>query len=95
MVDTYTTPPAFTAQSFTDPAAAVDRLIEIYDRNTRFLRGAFDHYLKGSLASGKHRAHYPEIRFQSASFARVDSRLSYGHVNQPGQYSVTFCVGTR
>lgn len=89
MVDTYTTPPAFTAQSFTDPAAAVDRLIEIYDRNTRFLRGAFDQYLKGSLPSGTHRAHYPEIRFQSDTFARVDSRLSYGHVNQPGQYSTT------
>jgi len=89
MVDTYTTPPAFTAQSFTDPVAAVDRLIEIYDRNTRFLRGAFDQYLKGNLASGTHRAHYPEVRFQSDTFARVDSRLSYGHVNQPGQYSTT------
>lgn len=89
MVDTYTTPPAFTAQSFTDPVAAVDRLIEIYDRNTRFLRGAFDQYLKGNLASGTHRAHYPEIRFRSDTFARVDSRLSYGHVNQPGHYSTT------
>lgn len=89
MVDTYTTPPAFTAQSFTEPAAAVDRLIEIYDRNTRFLRSAFNQYLKGNLPSGIHRAHYPEIRFQSGSYARVDSRLSYGHVNQPGQYSTT------
>ncbi len=89
MVDTYTTPPAFKAQSFTDPSAAVDRLIEIYDRNTRFLRSAFDQYLKGNLASGKHRAYYPEIRFQSDTYARVDSRLSYGHVNQPGHYSTT------
>lgn len=89
MVDTYTTPPAFTAQSFTDPSAAVDRLIEIYDRNTRFLRAAFEQYLKGSLSSGTHRAHYPEIRFQSETYARVDSRLSYGHVNQPGHFSTT------
>lgn len=89
MVDTYTTPPAFTAQSFNDPAAAVERLIEIYDRNTRFLRSAFDQYLKGNLPSGTHRAHYPEIRFHSDTFERVDSRLSYGHVNQPGPYSTT------
>lgn len=85
----FTTPPAFTPQSFTDASAAVDRLIEIYDRNTRFLRSAFDQYLKGSLTSGRHRAFYPEIRFQSDSYARVDSRLSYGHVNQPGQFSTS------
>lgn len=89
MVDSNTTPPAFTAQTFTEPTAAVDRLIEIYDRNTRFLRSAFNQYLKGSLPYGRHRAYYPEIRFQSDTYARVDSRLSYGHVNQPGKYSTT------
>ncbi len=89
MVDSNTTPPAFTAQTFNDPTKAVDRLIEIYDRNTRFLRSAFDQYLKGSLPFGRHRAFYPEIRFQSDTYARVDSRLSYGHVNQPGKYSTT------
>lgn len=89
MVDSNTTPPAFKSQTFTDPTAAVDRLIEIYDRNTRFLRSAFDQYLKGSLPYGRHRAFYPEIRFQSDTYARVDSRLSYGHVNQPGKYSTT------
>jgi len=89
MVDSNTSPPAFLAQTFTDPTAAVDRLIEIYDRNTRFLRSAFDQYLKGSLPYGRHRAFYPEIRFQSDTYARVDSRLSYGHVNQPGKYSTT------
>jgi len=89
MVDSTTTPPAFQTQSFTDPLKAVERLIEIYDRNTRFLRTAFDQYLKGTLPYGRHRAFYPEIRFQSDTFARVDSRLSYGHVNQPGRYSTT------
>jgi len=89
MVDSNTTPPAFKTQTFNDPTAAVDRLIEIYDRNTRFLRSSFDQYLKGSLPYGRHRAFYPEIRFQSDTYARVDSRLSYGHVNQPGKYSTT------
>ncbi|MCL4159743.1 UNVERIFIED_CONTAM: hypothetical protein GTU68_012315, partial [Idotea baltica] len=89
MVDSNTTPPAFTAKAYTDPTAAVERLIEIYDRNTRFLRTAFDQYLKGTLPFGRHRAYYPEVRFQSDTYARIDSRLSYGHVNQPGQYSTT------
>ncbi len=89
MAETNTTPPAFTTQRFTDPAAAVDRLIEIYDRNTRFLRAAFDQYLKGELPIGRHRAFYPEIRFRSDTYTRVDSRLSYGFVNQPGQYATT------
>ena len=89
MAETNTTPPAFTAQSFSDPSEAVNRLIEIYDRNTRFLRTAFDQYLKGELPFGRHRAFYPEIRFQSDTYSRVDSRLSYGYVNQPGDYSTT------
>ena len=83
------TPPAYSAKTFTDPAAAVDRLIEIYERNTRFLRDAFDEYLAGKISSGKHRAFYPEIRFSNRTYARVDSRLSYGHVDQPGDYSTT------
>lgn len=87
--NTTTTPPTFATQTFTDPAAAVHRLIEIYDRNTRFLRTAFDQYLQDALPHGRYRAFYPEIRFQSETYARVDSRLSYGHVNQPGQYSTT------
>ncbi len=82
-------PPAFKAKTFTDPQQAVERLIEIYDRNTRFLRSAFEDYLAGKLQSGKYRACYPEIRFKTTSYARVDSRLSYGHVDQPGTYSTT------
>lgn len=83
------TPEALETKSYTDPAAAIDRIIEIYDRNTRFLRSAFEQYLKGALVNGKHRAFYPEIIFSSDSYAKVESPLSYGHVNQPGQYSTT------
>lgn len=89
MSESYTAPPAFKADTFTEPTDAVDRLIEIYDRNTRFLRSAFDQYLQGTLPTGKHRAFYPEIRFQNDTYARVDSKLSYGHVDQPGEYATT------
>lgn len=89
MADSYTTPPAFQSESFENPEEAVARLIEIYNRNTQFLREAFKRYLAGELASGLHRAYYPEIRFRNETFARVDTRLSYGHVDQPGDYSTT------
>ena len=82
-------PPVFKSQSFVDPAAAVDRLVEIYTRNTEYLRSAFSLYLTGNLPAGKHRVYYPEIRFSINTHARVDSRLSYGHVDQPGNYATT------
>jgi len=88
------TPPAFSPQTFQDPVAAVDRLIEIYDRNTTFLRDSFNKYLAGDLPLNKHRAYYPEIRFRNDTYARVTSRLSYGHVSQPGLYSTTITQPT-
>ncbi len=89
MSELFNKPTPFEPQLFTDPVAAVVRLIEIYDRNTQFLRSAFSQYVSGELATGKYRTYYPEIRFQNQTYARVDSRLSYGHVDQPGQYSTT------
>ncbi len=35
------------------------------------------------------RAYYPEIRLTTTSFTRADSRLSFGHVAEPGSYSTT------
>lgn len=83
------TPPRSEALSFDDPAAAVDRLIEIYDKNTHFLRDAFTEYLKGNFSGPRYRAFYPELRFRNDTYDRVDSRLSYGHVDEPGLYSTT------
>jgi len=82
-------PPAQSSKKFTDASAAVEQLITLYERNTAFLRGAFKQYLQQDLAPGKYRSFYPEIRFRNSTFARVDSRLSYGHVDQPGLYSTT------
>ena len=89
MTTNIVTPPAFSPQTFTDHAAAVDRLIEIYQRNTEFLRHSFERYLAGDLPPGKHRACYPEIRFSNDTYARVSSSVSYGYVNQPGLYTTT------
>lgn len=94
MKDDIISPPAFEPQTYQEPAAAVDRLVEIYNRNTKFLRDSFTRYLAGDLPGQKHRACYPEIRFRNDTYARVTSRLSYGHVNQPGSYSTTITQPT-
>ncbi|MFK7993466.1 MAG: AMP nucleosidase [Granulosicoccus sp.] len=89
MSTTISTPEPQTTRSFTDASLAVDELIRLYEISTRFLRSAFKDYLAGQLPDNKHRAFYPEIRFRTSTFARVDSRLSYGHVDQPGLYTTT------
>jgi AMP nucleosidase len=68
---------------------AVDHLISLYESSTTFLADAFARYLTGDLPTCKHRAYYPEIRFVNNTYARVDTRLSYGHVDQPGVYTTT------
>ncbi len=76
-------------EAFRDAEAAVDRLQEIYDNHTRFLRERFAALLKDRRLRARVRATYPEIRVQTASFAKIDSRLSYGHVAAPGVYATT------
>ncbi len=89
MTQHFNTPPTVNAETFTDARAAVDQLISLYNGSTEFLRQAFKDYLEGDLPEERHRAYYPEIRFRNHSFQRADSRLSYGHVDQPGVYSTT------
>lgn len=75
---------------FTDERAAVDRLVWIYDRNTAFIRNAFQKYVKGEFVPGtRTRACYPAIRIRVDTHQEVDSRLSYGHVVEPGVYMTT------
>jgi AMP nucleosidase len=91
MTSTILTPQAFTTEAFTDAAAAVARLEEIYERNTSFLRDHFEQYANGATFGTRLRAHYPFVRITTSTHARVDSRLSYGFVARPGvhQSSVT------
>ena len=85
----YQSPPSAEHESFNDARAAVDHLIQLYNRSTDFLRQSFDAYLDGKLPEAHYRAYYPEVRYQTHSYQRPDSRLSYGHVDQPGLYSTT------
>ncbi len=72
-----------------DAKAAVLELKRIYDRNTQFLRDCFAAVGRGENPGGRARAYYPELRFSTTSYAQVDTRLAYGHVTAPGDYSTT------
>lgn len=75
---------------FTDAAKAVAHLQTLYTQATQFLCDRFAETLtKGAPERTRYRAYYPEIRLRTTSFAAVDSRLSFGHVSEPGTYATT------
>jgi AMP nucleosidase len=82
-------PEPIAAEGFTDASAAVARLVEIYERNTAFLRGCFESYLDGGPVAKRVRATYPLVRISTRTHARLDSRLSYGFVSGPGTHETS------
>jgi AMP nucleosidase len=83
------TPKRIASERFTDAEAAVARLELIHGTHTAFLRDQFSALLAGKHFRGRVRATYPEILIETTSYARIDSRLSYGHVAGPGVYATT------
>ena len=83
------TPEVPAPEGFSDARAAVDRLQQIYKIGTTFLCDQFRDTINGPNPGARFRAYYPEIRLITSSFAHVDSRLSFGHVTQPGTYATT------
>jgi len=76
-------------EAFKDHEAAVQRLIALYDTAVQFLSEHFVAAMAGDVPAERVRAFYPEIRFTTASYDKVDSRLSFGHVSDPGTHSAT------
>ena len=76
-------------QAFDDPAMAVAQLRTLYDQAVAFLRDRFAQAMQDGQPACRYRAFYPEIRITTTSFAKVDSRLSFGHVAEPGTYATT------
>ncbi|MFT5059799.1 MAG: AMP nucleosidase [Dinoroseobacter sp.] len=74
-------------KTFTDPKAAVAELTRLYEASTSFLRDRFAEVVAGERPNCRYRAFYPEIRLTTTSFAKIDNRLSFGHVAEPGVYS--------
>lgn len=83
------TPDPVDHRSFTDADAAVAYLEELYSCATSFLVEAFNRVAVGAGASERFRAFYPEIRFTTSRYDQIDSRLSFGHVAEPGEYATT------
>jgi AMP nucleosidase len=83
------TPPPFATEAFVDAGAAVARLEEIYERNTRFLRDRFEAYVNGGAFATRVRAWYPFVRMTTSTHARLDSRLAYGFVARPGVHETS------
>jgi len=76
--------------SFTDAAAAVARLEELYAQACGFLTRHFSKIAEAPTQPGtRFRAFYPEIRLHVSSHVQIDSRLAFGHVSAPGTYSTT------
>jgi len=74
---------------FTDAREAVAELRRRYDAATGFLRARFAEVMEGARPEGRYRAYYPMASVTIGSFAKVDSRLSFGHVTEPGTYAAT------
>ncbi len=83
------TPDLPQAKAFTDPKKAVARLKELYAASVRFLSENFVTALRDGQPDGRFRAFYPEIRLTTTTHAKMDSRLSFGHVAEPGTYATT------
>ncbi|MFT6024574.1 MAG: AMP nucleosidase [Ascidiaceihabitans sp.] len=83
------TPETGASEKFADADAAVNRLNELYVQATQFLCTQFSAALVGGAPDARIRAFYPEVRITTTSFARIDTRLSYGHVSVPGTYATT------
>src|SRR5690625_910761 len=84
------TPAPISFQRFDDARLSLARLQRNYERNTRYLQ----HAVKSSVQQGiracvRFRAHYPALRIQVDTYQEVDSRLSFGHVVEPGVYETT------
>lgn len=83
------TPTVPAPEAFSDPKAAVARLEELYEAATTFLCDKFRMVLESGPKAKRFRAFYPEVRITTTSFAQVDSRLSFGHVSEPGVHVAT------
>ncbi|MCP4073494.1 MAG: AMP nucleosidase [Hyphomicrobiales bacterium] len=68
---------------------AVDALCKLYDTGTGFLREKFRLIMGGKPITRRYRAFYPKIRVITSSYAKVDSRLAFGHLAGPGTYETT------
>ena len=86
---TIRSPEAVERRAFMDAADAVRELQRLYAEATGFLRARFSEAVAEGEPEHRMRAFYPEVRITTTSYGRADSRLSFGHVAEPGHYAAT------
>ncbi len=86
---TIRTPDVPKHEAFSDPKLAVARLQELYHSAVSFLSEHFSKALTEGQPETRVRAFYPEIRLTTTTYAKTDTRLSFGHVAEPGDYATT------
>ncbi|MCV2894850.1 AMP nucleosidase [Lentibacter sp. XHP0401] len=89
MPSQFVTPERGEFQRFEDAREAVARLEVLYEASCDFLCKAFSKAMKTPPKDRRIRAFYPMVRVETTSYAQIDSRLSYGHVSQPGRHETT------
>ncbi len=82
------TPDALQTQTYTDAAKAVAALQAMYNQSTQFLRAHFDAVMAGEPPQGRYRAYYPQVSITTTTHTKVDTRLSFGHVAEPGRFVI-------
>ncbi|CTQ49151.1 AMP nucleosidase [Jannaschia donghaensis] len=83
------TPDPVEPRSYSDAGEAVAALKHLYVEATEYLQMQFQAALTGGTPECRYRAFYPEVRITTTSYGRTDSRLSFGHVAEPGHYAAT------
>ncbi|MDP9127097.1 MAG: AMP nucleosidase [Pseudomonadota bacterium] len=74
---------------FMDAAEAFAYVREIYEANTNLLKTCFHSLAAGKMTQDSISAYYPYVAITTTRAAKVDTRLAFGFVAQPGRYSTT------
>ncbi len=81
-------PEPLQAERFTDAAKAVAKLQALYNQATQFLRANFEAVMEGQPPAGRYRAFYPQVCITTTTHAKLDTRLAFGHVAEPGMFAI-------
>ena len=82
-------PPEFEPRAYDDPAAALQRVKDIYESQTQHVLEALRRFVAGHRPTQRVRGFYPYVRVHTETVMRADSRLSFGFVAGPGTYETT------
>ncbi|MEM1375914.1 MAG: AMP nucleosidase, partial [Pseudomonadota bacterium] len=88
-LEDFDTPSPARPQFYTKAEHVVDALMDLYVRNTNFLRARFEAVMSGEMPEKRVRAFYPQVAIKTAVYSTADTRLAYGHLSQPGHYATT------